>query len=409
MGELDGFGVISVALGSQGSADAFIGIVVDYLSPGFKDIFGRSISGCTLELFEYWVSDFEGVRGCVYFAFGKITQIISEEELDMIGYAGVSTSGEHRKDSHLTHILLPSLFKKQQKLHRMCRERDITPSFIVVGQDTNLHHDFQELTRESIESTVIVMMGLVSKESNRRVHYDVAKRLQPPDTATRIFLAGNCELSIMRAPLVYNGTRNWYKVFPCIVPDCKEEFISVSAAESHLATEHPLPPLYFVCPQPDCGRGFSQPSGLATHSEAHSTDLPYICGDCGVRYKQSSSLVRHQLYGCALLRADCGAPGCDEKGSTLDMSFHRMACHDYCLDCESVLTYDKHDLAAIGTVKQDFVAHGTVTLRQQHICTGNQGIIAYYGFKCTVSPDCSYVLREETLLPHRSEMHKVCS
>ncbi|KAK4895430.1 hypothetical protein LTR27_006494 [Elasticomyces elasticus] len=72
---------------------------------------------------------------------------------------------------------------------------------------------FRSFTRESIESTVMAMMGLVSKDKMRPFHYEVSKRLQPPDMVTQIFVAGNFEQSTMRNPVVATANTGWYKLY----------------------------------------------------------------------------------------------------------------------------------------------------------------------------------------------------
>ncbi|KAK3633336.1 hypothetical protein LTR56_007984 [Elasticomyces elasticus] len=355
----------------------------DYLTDGFADMLGRPPSEWTFERLAKLASDFTGVRGCVYFAFGDNQH--TPDEPDMVGYCGVAGAGEARRVTHLCHILQPRIFGKGQNFHQICRERGIIPDFALVGRDENLGNTPPHGARESFESTGMMMLSLLHRsmaEKNtafRSSQVKFAASAQPPDMVgfVDIFFGCNFELAIFKG-LSLSTT---YALWPCTVQGCTEpDFISRMAAEHHLEVEHNLPPLYFMCQQEGCTQAYSSMAHIVRHERTHTEDRPFICGDCGIRTSTQSNLTIHARDRCTIALAQCAAPGCQTSGTAVEVYNHSMVDHDYCRGCESVLTYNSE---AVST-------YGTLTMRQQHICNAGPDIITYQGLKCTKTADCSF-------------------
>ncbi|KAK5721469.1 zinc-finger protein [Elasticomyces elasticus] len=372
-------------------------------TPAFKEIFSRDAAEWTFELFDWLKQDFGGVEGCVYFGFGKTSNelVLLGFDDDLLGYGGASGHGDARTEQHQNDVLMPlraqAAGRTPQKVHVDFRERGSTMSFVLMADERQVIvpvvGKLQEAHRYTFESIVKIGMGLLKKDIHfsRQAHLAFALAAQPDDTKApnNTILGCNGELSIKR-PFV--STVKPVLGFSCPAASCdKSPFPSIPAVERHMAEEHGLPDLYYMCEQEDCGQGFHNKGALKAHMVVHTKERPYICGPCGMAYKSQLSLDRHQNERCDVAIIDCEAPGCDERGTTREVALHRIKVHDYCTKCKHVLTYELCDVENFGNLQ----------LRQIHEqnCSNNDHNADHSGVsvreyakcdKCLV-PGCGHV------------------
>ncbi|KAK4891494.1 hypothetical protein LTR27_009989 [Elasticomyces elasticus] len=365
------------------------------VTDAFREIFSRKVVDLTFELF-----------AAVTSALASPTRISSPyvvlQKL-MVGYAGVSEQGSTRTLDHVHHVLLPEIFGPGQKFDAICRERCIIPKFILMMDEQKLTPpDTREGMRELSRSVTMIGLGLVQSEDvihiTRRAHLTFATELQPPDLQELDLFGANGELSIL-SPIIPNAYTT--PQYPCRHNQCKEMFTTIPKVVDHMSDVHGMD--YYVCREPDCKKGCPNSTALAAHSVTHSDDRPYICSDCGLGFKLPASLTDHRKYWCKILVEECSAPNCNLSLPVPEMWQHCMLAHDYCLDCDHILTYDKDAVSD----------QGTGVLRQQHIdvCdgSGELGIKAFARYKCTATASCSYTNpKQDHVLTHMPTAHYEC-
>ncbi|KZT38707.1 hypothetical protein SISSUDRAFT_1119436 [Sistotremastrum suecicum HHB10207 ss-3] len=90
--------------------------------------------------------------------------------------------------------------------------------------------------------------------------------------------------------------------FVCPVPDCQKVFSRQTDMAVRHAILHSDDPKPFKCELDNCGRGFSQASGLKQHQRSgiHGNVKAYRCrwakGKCGLAFNDPSSRTRHEHY-----------------------------------------------------------------------------------------------------------------
>ena len=49
----------------------------------------------------------------------------------------------------------------------------------------------------------------------------------------------------------------------------------------------------FMCPWPECGKGFARQHDCKRHQQLHSDTRPHECGGCGKQFARMDALNRH--------------------------------------------------------------------------------------------------------------------
>ena len=85
------------------------------------------------------------------------------------------------------------------------------------------------------------------------------------------------------------------KVTTC--PDCERQYTNKFNMKRHYALAH-LRENKFVCEH--CGKSLSSKQNYQEHIYTHTGAKPFVCKDCGVRYRQCSQLSVHKRIHKAL-------------------------------------------------------------------------------------------------------------
>ncbi|KAK5716624.1 hypothetical protein LTR15_009516 [Elasticomyces elasticus] len=370
----------------------------------FYELWGRQTTEWTIELFKKLpTTNLVGLRAGNYMLFGETSEdlaLATGDVPEVVGYNGLSHVLEIRTAQHIHCVATPKC-KGQQYVHVMCRERGIIGSFIILA-DEREEPDFQPPARVVFETINTIGLGFLkaAMPRNGTRQYAFAAAAQPADMKGAAIVGCNGELSIFR-PVPHGGP----ELLSCTEDGCLDTFASLEAACSHLEQVHGLPPKYWKCPEDDCGVRTAQPSQLQRHMHKHSESEPFVCGECGARFKWRKSADDHvdplKKGWCPILQVGCVVPGCQAEDNVRSITTHLMLHHDYCHDCKHILTYTATDV----------ITYGTLAMRTLHAqgCEDNiDAIVPYVGFKCDKG-DCSCVEVLPGIMDTHMRGHVPCS
>ena len=80
----------------------------------------------------------------------------------------------------------------------------------------------------------------------------------------------------------------------CNCPDCGKQYTNKFNLKRRYSLAH-LHEAKFVCEF--CGKSLSSKQNYREHTYIHTGDKPFVCRECGVRYRQCSQLsVHHRIH-----------------------------------------------------------------------------------------------------------------
>lgn len=82
------------------------------------------------------------------------------------------------------------------------------------------------------------------------------------------------------------------KAWKCQWAGCKAAFTTSSALSTHNRTHTGAKP--YSCDWPKCGKHFARADHLKIHMRSHTNERPYVCEDCGKGFTNSSGLRTHE-------------------------------------------------------------------------------------------------------------------
>lgn len=199
--------------------------------------------------------------------------------------------------------------------------------------DSKLHHTSYECIECGRKFSAPQSLRIHSRMHNNRKRYqcqDCGKTFRMEfyfkyhrmtDTGTDKFECGICDKKFSNQGCIetHYKTHSNEKSYEC--RKCGKVYIQLGSFKNHIMAH---PPTY-TCKE--CGKVYTDKTALTSHEEAHVSQKPYKCSNCGKRFGHAFNLEIHSKSYCTFQREDGEAGSNNTKLQNQQSVWQTTLCH----------------------------------------------------------------------------------